>query len=161
MFSFKDVFILINFSPHFFFICTYTVWHNYTCMCAVALCSIPTARVVHVEFFCEVSFVFYLWQWDVCWLTTSSWSGDLAFLFCWADSFSVILFSLSQCPWLYIALLFQVQVNHDINLIVGIIIIMYKQKRIRSLRSFEFSVYNVMQVDNVFYIKGCTRLQLQ
>ena len=102
-------------SLYFFFICTYTVWYNtLTCMCAVALCSIPTARVVHVEFFCEVSFVFYLRQWDVCWLTTSSWSGDLAFLFCLANSFSVIiLFSLSQCPWLYIALLFQVQVNHD------------------------------------------------
>ena len=97
---FSLIFLRIFF---FFFSFIHTLCDTrHTCMCAVALCSIPTARVVHIEFFCEVSFVFYLRQWGVCWLTTSSWSGDLAFLFCWADSFSVILFfSLSMSMAVY------------------------------------------------------------
>ena len=95
IFSFKDVFILINFSSCFFslfFTWTYTVWYNIHVYVCSGTLLYTNSKVVHVEFFCEVSFVF-----SDCRMFAGlqHLAGLETFLFCVANSFSWLFFSLN------------------------------------------------------------------
>ena len=97
IFSFKDVFILINFSPLFFHLDMHCVI-QYTRVCVQWHLALHKQQGCSCRIFCEVSFVF-----SDCRMFAGlqHLAGLEVFLFCVANSFLIILFPQCLCMLLF------------------------------------------------------------